>query len=88
MQAVEQLLQNKTGGFTATLLLCVADLRDDFQHGAVLRDPQQPGLLEVQTAALKEELAAALTPGSSWVLQQERALVLLAGCSQLFEKLM
>lgn len=79
--------------FITKLLFRVTDLRDDLQYGAVLRDPQQPGLLEVQTAvlaAMKDELAAAfsLSPFCVRFLKQELSLILLAGCSQLFEKMM
>lgn len=77
--------------FTPTPLFCASDLRDDLQHCAVLWDPQQPGLLEVQTAvqaAAKDGPAAALGPLRSCFLQQEPPLLLLAGCSHLFEKMM
>lgn len=33
-----------------TAAFVLTDLWDDLQHGAVLRDPQQPGLLKVQSA--------------------------------------
>lgn len=73
-------------------LLCVTDLRDDLQYGAVLRDPQQPGLLEVQTAvlpAMKDELAAVFSLLFAFgFFSRNLPLILLAGCSQLFEKMM
>lgn len=64
------------------LWFCAPDLRDDLQHGAVLWNPQQPGLLEVQPG-LKDELAAAFLVllFAFWFLKQELSLILLAGCS-------
>lgn len=50
----------------AFVLFCAADLRDDLQYGAVLRDPQQPGLLEVQTAVCPPPTAP---PGRTSSLQ-------------------
>lgn len=62
------------------------DLWDDLHHGAVLRDPQQPGVLK-RLLAMKEGRAG--SPRLILFLsfhKQELSRILLAGFSQLFEK--
>lgn len=75
---------------TLVPVFVLPDLWDDLQHGAVLRDPQQPGVLKRQTSgplAMKE--GRARSPRLILFLsfyKQEPSRILLAGFSQLRQR--